>query len=92
MTRPETDPVEPKAPVPLERRESALKRGAGWKVIAFDESHAEDRDAAEPLDRAIPNGCSPAPRLISCWRAFGRDCARRLRRLLPEASLLSVQI
>lgn len=40
--------------VDQKRREGALKRGAGWKIIAFDELRAEDRYAAEPLDHRDP--------------------------------------
>ncbi len=40
--------------VDQKRRESALKRGAGWKVIAFDELRAEERYTSEPLDHRDP--------------------------------------
>lgn len=40
--------------VDQKRREGAIKRGAGWAVIAFDELRAEDRYAAEPLDHRDP--------------------------------------
>lgn len=36
------------------RRQSALKRGAGWQIIAFDELRAEERYTAEPLDHRDP--------------------------------------
>lgn len=36
------------------RRQGALKRGAGWQIIAFDELHAEERYTSEPLDHRDP--------------------------------------
>lgn len=36
------------------RRQSALKRGAGWQIIAFEELDAERRYNLEPLDHRDP--------------------------------------
>ena len=37
-----------------QRRQSALKRGGGQQIIAFEELHAEERYALEPLDHRSP--------------------------------------
>ncbi len=36
------------------RRQGALKRGAGWQILAFEELHAEERYRLEPLDHRDP--------------------------------------
>lgn len=40
--------------VDQKRRQGALKRGAGWQIIAFEELRAEERYTSEPLDHRDP--------------------------------------
>lgn len=40
--------------VDQKRRHGALKRGAGWQIIAFDELRAEERYTSEPMDHRDP--------------------------------------
>ncbi len=40
--------------VDQKRRQGALKRGAGWQILAFDELHAEERYLLEPADHRDP--------------------------------------